>query len=70
MRFPPGTTITGITSDLIKDPQTHAYLASAHPMGRLGQPEEIANAALWLLSNEASFATGTVVNVDGGWSAA
>jgi len=42
---------------------------AAHPMGRLGQPEEIASAVLWLLSDEASFATGTILNIDGGWSA-
>jgi NAD(P)-dependent dehydrogenase (short-subunit alcohol dehydrogenase family) len=36
------------------------------PMGRVGRPEEIAEAALWLCSGAASFVTGTVVSVDGG----
>jgi NAD(P)-dependent dehydrogenase (short-subunit alcohol dehydrogenase family) len=65
----PGTTVTGITSDLIRDEQMRDHLAQAHPMGRLGLPEEIASAVAWLLSGDASFATGTIVNIDGGWTA-
>jgi len=40
-----------------------------HPMGRFGQPEEIAHAAVYLASNESSFTTGTEIRVDGGWIA-
>jgi NAD(P)-dependent dehydrogenase (short-subunit alcohol dehydrogenase family) len=39
-------------------------------MGRTGQPEEVANAALFLLSDEASFVTGVALPVDGGVTAA
>jgi NAD(P)-dependent dehydrogenase (short-subunit alcohol dehydrogenase family) len=65
----PGTTVTGITSELIKNEQTRDHLAQSHPMGRLGHPDEIAKAVVWLLSDDASFATGTIMNVDGGWTA-
>jgi NAD(P)-dependent dehydrogenase (short-subunit alcohol dehydrogenase family) len=44
--------------------------AGAVPLGRTGRPEEIANAALFLLSDEASFVTGAALPVDGGVTAA
>jgi NAD(P)-dependent dehydrogenase (short-subunit alcohol dehydrogenase family) len=40
-----------------------------HPMGRMGLPHEIVNAIVWLLSDEASFVTGHVLSVDGGFQA-
>lgn len=39
------------------------------PMGRIGQPEEVANAVVWLMSDQASYVTGTILSVDGGLSA-
>lgn len=44
-------------------------LANRHPIGRLGKPEEVAHAVLWLASDDASFVTGTDLEVDGGLGA-
>jgi len=44
-------------------------LAGMHPIGRLGRPEEIAEAVLWLSSDNASFVTGQSLTADGGWTA-
>lgn len=44
-------------------------LKQRHPIGRMGQPDEVANAVLFLASDEASFITGTALSVDGGYTA-
>jgi NAD(P)-dependent dehydrogenase (short-subunit alcohol dehydrogenase family) len=46
-----------------------AFLESIHPMGRLGEPEEVAMVAAFLASDAASFVTGVAMPVDGGYSA-
>jgi NAD(P)-dependent dehydrogenase (short-subunit alcohol dehydrogenase family) len=40
-----------------------------HPLGRIGGPEEVAEAVLWLCSPRSAFVTGTVITIDGGWTA-
>lgn len=65
----PGFTYTQLTQVLTDDPEMLAKLESLHPIGRLGRPEEIANAALFLASDEASFITGVCLPVDGGYTA-
>ena len=52
------------------DPEAmKAYWKERHPVGRIGQPEEVARAALFLASDDSSFVTGTLLFVDGGWTA-
>lgn len=65
----PGFTKTNLTKGLTEDPETLQRLESLHPMGRLGDPEEIAKAALFLASDDASFITGAALAVDGGYTA-
>lgn len=50
--------------------QVRAQLNQRQPIGRLGKPEEIANLALYLASQEAGFVNGSVITIDGGWTAA
>jgi len=47
--------------------EAEAAMASFHPIGRIGEPPEVSSAILWLLSDEASFVTGHVMPVAGGW---
>ncbi len=49
--------------------KTMEYLKSLHPIGRIGEPKEIAGAVLWLCSEEASFMLGQSITVDGGFTA-
>jgi NAD(P)-dependent dehydrogenase (short-subunit alcohol dehydrogenase family) len=51
------------------DEELIAAARANHPIGRFAQPEEIAEAATWLLSDRASFVTGTALSVDGGYTA-
>jgi NAD(P)-dependent dehydrogenase (short-subunit alcohol dehydrogenase family) len=65
----PGFVYTGMTRKLTDDPERLRFLEEHHPMGRLGQAEEIARAALFLASDDASFITGVCLPVDGGYTA-
>lgn len=65
----PGFTETPLTESLTDDPDMRAFLEDRHPMGRLGRPEEVAYAALFMASDESSFMTGSYLPVDGGYTA-
>jgi NAD(P)-dependent dehydrogenase (short-subunit alcohol dehydrogenase family) len=62
----PGATDTGMLTRFTGTPENKAALVTSVPMGRLGLPEELANAIVFVASDEASFITGHVLNVDGG----
>lgn len=63
----PGTIRTPIWGErLAQDPHVFDKLAKWYPLGRVGMPQDVANAALFLASEESAWITGTVLNVDGG----
>ncbi len=65
----PGTTRTPMVEPRFDaDPEEERRAASRHPMGRIGSPEEIAEAVVWLCSDAASFVTGHALSVDGGYT--
>jgi len=75
-----GIRVNAVAPGGIETPMLHRFtggpgsdffnqLAGMHPLGRLGRPEEIAEAVLWLCSDKASFVTGLSLTADGGWTA-
>ncbi len=65
----PGFIETNLTRTFLSQPEIHKALVDRHPMGRLGRPEEVANAALYLASDDSAYVTGTALPVDGGYTA-
>jgi NAD(P)-dependent dehydrogenase (short-subunit alcohol dehydrogenase family) len=55
-----------IRTDIHADPDRPARLASQIPLGRPGEPDEVAAAICWLLSSDASYTTGAILRVAGG----
>lgn len=64
-----GATETRLSADYMKDPALAKMLMAAHPIGRIGRPGELAEAAAWLMSDASSFVTGAAIAVDGGYTA-
>ena len=62
----PGAINTPMNKDIMEDPQKKKQEEEKIPMGRIGEPEEIAKVAFFLASTDASYITGTTVYVDGG----
>lgn len=65
----PGNVKTPLLEKSVTDPEVMKGIVALQAMHRLGTPQEIANAVMWLASEQASFCTGNVMPVDGGWTA-
>jgi len=65
----PGPTDTGMLDRFTGTPENKAALVSGVPLGRVGKPDDIASAVLYLASDGAAFVTGQIVSIDGGKSA-
>jgi glucose 1-dehydrogenase len=68
LNIAPGAIITPINKFVLDDPEQKHAVESEIPLGRMGQPEEIAAAVAWAASEEASYVTGTTLVIDGGMS--
>jgi NAD(P)-dependent dehydrogenase (short-subunit alcohol dehydrogenase family) len=64
----PGPRETAMTSVAVNDPEARAVMEAATPWPRLGRPEDVANAVVFLASDAAEWITGAVIPVDGGYS--
>jgi NAD(P)-dependent dehydrogenase (short-subunit alcohol dehydrogenase family) len=63
----PGTVRTPMVDAATQLPGLEEQLIALHPIGRIGEPDEVANAVLWLCSDDASFVLGHALAVDGGY---
>jgi glucose 1-dehydrogenase len=68
LNIAPGAIATPINNFVLDDPEAKHAIEEEIPLGRFGQPEEIAAAAAWAASDQASYVTGTTLVVDGGMS--
>jgi dihydroanticapsin dehydrogenase len=64
----PGVVNTDMTKPFLKTQTDKEFMDNEHPLGRIGQPEEIAKAIMYFVSDDASWTTGAVLTVDGGES--
>jgi len=65
----PGFIETNMTKDILAQKEFNDLVTSSTPLGHVGKTEDIANAALYLASDESGYVTGSVIYVDGGWTA-
>jgi NAD(P)-dependent dehydrogenase (short-subunit alcohol dehydrogenase family) len=65
----PGPIVTPMTEPRRRDPASYQLMLSRIPMGRYGEPDEVAYGVLYLASDEASWVTGSELVIDGGWTA-
>ncbi len=65
----PGIINSGMIKPYLDDPEARKVLEDKQPLNRIGEPEDVANAVLFMASDEANWITGTILDVDGGKSA-
>jgi len=65
----PGPIVTPMTEQRRAEPAVYQRMLSRIPLGRYGEPDEVAYAVLYLASDESSFVTGSELVIDGGWTA-
>jgi NAD(P)-dependent dehydrogenase (short-subunit alcohol dehydrogenase family) len=65
----PGPVVTPMTEAARADPERYKIMLSRIPMGRYGQPEDVAFGVLYLASDESTWVTGSELVIDGGWTA-
>jgi NAD(P)-dependent dehydrogenase (short-subunit alcohol dehydrogenase family) len=65
----PGYIATPMTAQGMQDPERMARMIASEPVGRMGQPEEVAEAVVWLCSDAASLVTGHTMTIDGAYVA-
>ena len=64
----PGVVDTDMTKPFLKTQKDKEFMNSEHPIGRIGQPDEVGKAVLYFVSDDASWTTGAILAVDGGES--
>ena len=64
----PGVVDTDMTKPFLKTEKDREFMDNDHPIGRIGQPEEVAKSVLFLASDDSSWTTGAILAVDGGQS--
>ena len=65
----PGIINSGMIKPYLDDPKARKILEDRMPLNRVGEPEDVANATVYMASDEANWVTGTILNVDGGKTA-
>jgi NAD(P)-dependent dehydrogenase (short-subunit alcohol dehydrogenase family) len=66
----PGLVNTPLIADMItENPEMHEQLVASHPLGRIAEPEEVADSIVWLATSKSSYVTGVALPVDGGYLA-
>jgi NAD(P)-dependent dehydrogenase (short-subunit alcohol dehydrogenase family) len=66
----PGLVNTRLIADMVSEnPAMHEQLVASHPLGRIAEPEEVADAIMYLATSKSSYVTGIALPVDGGYLA-